>query len=174
MYACPFETFHDEKKFCTSERERRSGHMHTFCAYVLFVHEAPGFLPLTSVPVHGFQKSTAAALCDLTTEVLRTINATEKAIVEFGLSEPADRQHSVAADVKQADDSFRELEKNVSFIFQCLHLFVCSYTASDWMPQHDEGQEWLQAPHTTIYPIIPIPSHSPFLFLPCYVRKRAE
>lgn len=89
----------------------------------------PGFLPLTSVPVQCFQKSTAAALCDLTTEVLRTINATEKAIVEFGLSEPADRQHSVAADVKQADDAFRELEENVSFNFQCLHMSVCSNTA---------------------------------------------
>lgn len=56
--------------------------------------------------------------------MLRTINATEKAIVEFGLSEPTDRHHSVAADVKQADDAFRELEENVSFNLQCLHLSV--------------------------------------------------
>lgn len=71
--------------------------------------------PLTSVPLHGFQRTTAAALCDLTTEVLRTINATEKAMVEYGLSEPVDRSHLVGTDVKQADDAFRELEENVSF-----------------------------------------------------------
>ncbi|KAG7214952.1 hypothetical protein INR49_008807 [Caranx melampygus] len=61
----------------------------------------------------GFQRSTAAALCDLTTEVLRTINATENAVVELGLSEPAQRPHLVGTDVKQADDAFRELEENV-------------------------------------------------------------
>lgn len=71
---------------------------------------------LTSIPLHGFQRSTAAALCDLTTEVLRTINATENAMVEYGLSEPVDRSHLVGTDVKQADDAFRELEENVSFI----------------------------------------------------------
>ena len=73
------------------------------------------FQLLTSVPLHGFQRSTAAALCDLTTEVLRTINATENAMVEYGLSEPVDRSHLVGTDVKQADDAFRELEENVSF-----------------------------------------------------------
>lgn len=72
------------------------------------------FQLLTSVPLHGFQRSTAAALCDLTTEVLRTINATENAMVEYGLSEPVDRSHLVGTDVKQADDAFRELEENVS------------------------------------------------------------
>lgn len=77
------------------------------------------FQMLTSVPLHGFQRSTAAALCDLTTEVLRTINATEMAMVEFGLSEPADRSHVVGTDVKQADDAFRELEENVSFTTNC-------------------------------------------------------
>lgn len=66
-------------------------------------------------PLHGFQRSTAAALCDLTTEVLRTINATENAMVELGLSEPTDRSHLAGTDVKQADDAFRELEENVSF-----------------------------------------------------------
>lgn len=65
--------------------------------------------------LRGFQRSTAAALCDLTTEVLRTINATENAMVEFGLSEASDRSHLVVTDVKQADDAFRELEENVSF-----------------------------------------------------------
>lgn len=74
------------------------------------------FQLLTSVPLTGFQRSTAAALCDLTTEVLRTINATETAMVEYGLSEPVGRPHLVGTDVKQADDAFRELEENVSFI----------------------------------------------------------
>ncbi|KAM6893546.1 melanophilin a [Xenentodon cancila] len=59
------------------------------------------------------KRSTAAALCDLTTEVLRTINATENAMVEYGLSEPTDRSHLVGTDAKQADDAFRELEENV-------------------------------------------------------------
>lgn len=68
-----------------------------------------------SVPLHGFQRSAAAALCDLTTEVLRTINATENAMVEYGLAEPIDRSYLVGTDVKQADDAFRELEENVSF-----------------------------------------------------------
>ncbi|XP_042369247.1 melanophilin a isoform X1 [Plectropomus leopardus] len=65
------------------------------------------------MPTEAQKRSTAAALCDLTTEVLRTINATENAMVEYGLSEPADRAHVVGTDVKQADDAFRELEENV-------------------------------------------------------------
>ncbi|XP_069377209.1 melanophilin a isoform X2 [Paralichthys olivaceus] len=65
------------------------------------------------VPTEAQKRSTAAALCDLTTEVLRTINATENAMVEYGLSEPTDRSHLVGTDVKQADDAFRELEENV-------------------------------------------------------------
>ncbi|XP_068612731.1 melanophilin a [Brachionichthys hirsutus] len=59
------------------------------------------------------KRSAAAALCDLTTEVLRTINATENAMVEFGLAEPLDRAHLVATVAKQADNAFRELEENV-------------------------------------------------------------
>ncbi|XP_044043496.1 melanophilin a isoform X2 [Siniperca chuatsi] len=65
------------------------------------------------MPTQAQKRSTAAALCDLTTEVLRTINATENAMVEYGLSEPVDRSHLVGTDVKQADDAFRELEENV-------------------------------------------------------------
>ncbi|XP_027132249.1 melanophilin a isoform X2 [Larimichthys crocea] len=65
------------------------------------------------MPTEAQKRSTAAALCDLTTEVLRTINATENAMVEYGLSEPVDRSHLVGTDVKQADDAFRELEENV-------------------------------------------------------------
>lgn len=82
------------------------------------------FQLLTSVPLHGFQRSTAAALCDLTTEVLRTINATENAMVEYGLSEPVDRSHLVGTDVKRADDAFRELEENVSFNHELHACFV--------------------------------------------------
>ncbi|XP_062270722.1 melanophilin a [Scomber scombrus] len=65
------------------------------------------------MPTEAQKRSTAAALCDLTTEVLRTINATENAMVEYGLSEPSPRAHVVGTDVKQADDAFRELEENV-------------------------------------------------------------
>ncbi|XP_029986582.1 melanophilin a isoform X2 [Sphaeramia orbicularis] len=64
-------------------------------------------------PTEAQKRSTAAALCDLTTEALRTINATEKAMVEYGLAEPAHRPHVAGTDVKQADDAFRELEENV-------------------------------------------------------------
>lgn len=36
-------------------------------------------------------------------------------MVEYGVSEPLDRTHVAGADVKLADDAFRELEENVSF-----------------------------------------------------------
>ncbi|KAM4601634.1 melanophilin a isoform 1-T1 [Polymixia lowei] len=65
------------------------------------------------MPTDAQKRSTAAALCDLTTEVLRTINATENAMVEYGHSQPVDRSHLVGTDVKQADDAYRELEENV-------------------------------------------------------------
>ncbi|KAM4711285.1 melanophilin a isoform 2-T2 [Anableps anableps] len=65
------------------------------------------------MPTEAQKRSTAAALCDLTTEVLRTINATENAMVEYGLAEPIDRSPLVGPDVKQADEAFRELEENV-------------------------------------------------------------
>ncbi|XP_049611456.1 melanophilin a isoform X1 [Syngnathus scovelli] len=65
------------------------------------------------VPSEAQKRSTAAALCDLTTEALRTINATENAMVEFGLSEPVDRTHMLGTDAKQADEAFRQLEENV-------------------------------------------------------------
>ncbi|XP_011604787.1 melanophilin a isoform X2 [Takifugu rubripes] len=65
------------------------------------------------MPTEAQKRSTAAALCDLTTEVLRTINATENAMVEYGLSQAHERSHLVGTDVKQADDAFRELEENV-------------------------------------------------------------
>uniref|UniRef100_UPI0037E92532 melanophilin a n=1 Tax=Semicossyphus pulcher TaxID=241346 RepID=UPI0037E92532 len=65
------------------------------------------------MPTEAQKRSTAAALCDLTTEVLRTINATENAMVEYGLSEPPQRPPLASSDVKQADDAFRELEENV-------------------------------------------------------------
>lgn len=88
------------------------------------------FQLLTSVPLHGFQRSTAAALCDLTTEVLRTVNATEKALVEFGLSEPVQRCRLVETDVRQADGAFRELEENVRFKLYARFLprLACSLT----------------------------------------------
>ncbi|XP_077455936.1 melanophilin a isoform X1 [Stigmatopora argus] len=65
------------------------------------------------VPSEAQKRSTAAALCDLTTEALRTINATENAMVEFGLSEPLDRTNMLGTDAKQADEAFRQLEENV-------------------------------------------------------------
>ncbi|XP_030210388.1 melanophilin a isoform X1 [Gadus morhua] len=67
------------------------------------------------IPTEGQKRSTAAGLCDLTTEVLRTINATENAMVEYGLAkEPNETQYPLdGPGLKQADDAYRELEENV-------------------------------------------------------------
>lgn len=80
-------------------------------------------------PLHGFQRSTTAALCDITTEVLRTINATENAMSELAPSNPNDRPHLGGTDVKQADAAYRELEENVSPKIFCIHT-VCIHPYS--------------------------------------------
>ncbi|XP_073708160.1 melanophilin a isoform X2 [Garra rufa] len=59
------------------------------------------------------KRSNAAALCDITTEILRTINATESAMNELAPSNPNDRLQLAGTDLKQADDAYRELEENV-------------------------------------------------------------
>ncbi|XP_052455214.1 melanophilin-like isoform X1 [Carassius gibelio] len=73
--------------------------------------------PLSSssdeMPTEAQKRSTAAALCDITTEILRTINATESAMNELAPSNPNDRPQLAVTDLKQADDAFRELEENV-------------------------------------------------------------
>uniref|UniRef100_A0A672LUU0 Melanophilin-like n=1 Tax=Sinocyclocheilus grahami TaxID=75366 RepID=A0A672LUU0_SINGR len=73
--------------------------------------------PLSSssdeMPTEAQKRSTAAALCDITTEILRTINATESAMNELAPSNPNDRLQLVGTDLKQADDAYRELEENV-------------------------------------------------------------
>ncbi|XP_028810595.1 melanophilin a isoform X2 [Denticeps clupeoides] len=65
------------------------------------------------MPTETQKRSTAAALCDITTEVLRTINATESAMTELTHSKPIDRPQLVGTEVRQADDAYRELEENV-------------------------------------------------------------
>ncbi|TRY62443.1 hypothetical protein DNTS_032247 [Danionella cerebrum] len=65
------------------------------------------------MPTDAQKRSTAAALCDITTEILRTLNATESAMNELAPSNPNDRLQLAGADVKQADDAYRELEENV-------------------------------------------------------------
>ncbi|XP_043097298.1 melanophilin a isoform X1 [Puntigrus tetrazona] len=73
--------------------------------------------PLSSssdeMPTEAQKRSTAAALCDITTEILRTINATESAMNELAPSNPNDRLQLAATELKQADDAYRELEENV-------------------------------------------------------------
>ncbi|KPP78781.1 melanophilin-like [Scleropages formosus] len=59
------------------------------------------------------KRSSAAALCDITTEVLRTINATESALTELAPSKPNDTYHLMGTDVKQSDEAYRALEENV-------------------------------------------------------------
>ncbi|KAI5613527.1 melanophilin a isoform X1 [Silurus asotus] len=65
------------------------------------------------MPTEAQKRSTAAALCDITTEILRTINATENAMSELAHSNPNDRPQLAGTDVKQADAAYRELEENV-------------------------------------------------------------
>ncbi|XP_036425691.1 melanophilin a isoform X1 [Colossoma macropomum] len=65
------------------------------------------------MPTEAQKRSTAAALCDITTEVLRTLNATESAMTELAPSNPNDRPQLAGTDVKKADDAYRELEENV-------------------------------------------------------------
>ncbi|KAJ3582024.1 hypothetical protein NHX12_015963 [Muraenolepis orangiensis] len=67
------------------------------------------------MPTEAQKRSTAAGLCDLTTEVLRTINATENAMVEYGhAKEPSERQsHLAGPDLKHADNAYRELEEHL-------------------------------------------------------------
>ncbi|KAI4892628.1 hypothetical protein NFI96_034107 [Prochilodus magdalenae] len=65
------------------------------------------------MPTEAQKRSTAAALCDITTEVLRTLNATENAMTELAPSNPNDRPQLAGTDVKKADDAYRELEENV-------------------------------------------------------------
>ncbi|XP_058259870.1 melanophilin a isoform X1 [Hemibagrus wyckioides] len=65
------------------------------------------------MPTETQKRSTAAALCDITTEILRTINATENAMSELAPSNPNDRPQLAGTDVKQADAAYRELEENV-------------------------------------------------------------
>ncbi|XP_062384519.1 melanophilin a [Sardina pilchardus] len=71
-------------------------------------------------PTEAQKRSSAAALCDITTQVLRTINATESAMAELNpslatsLTGPSqDRAQLAGADVRQADETYRELEENV-------------------------------------------------------------
>ncbi|XP_020790124.1 melanophilin a [Boleophthalmus pectinirostris] len=66
-------------------------------------------------PSKAQKKSSAAALCDLTTEVLRTINATETAMVQLGLTEAGHlgNSHAPNGPDHTSDHTFRELEENV-------------------------------------------------------------
>ncbi|XP_041118449.1 melanophilin-like isoform X2 [Polyodon spathula] len=59
------------------------------------------------------QKRSAATLCDITTEALRTLNATERAISELVPPKPKERQQLQGTDVTRADEAYRELEQHV-------------------------------------------------------------
>ncbi|XP_042558858.1 LOW QUALITY PROTEIN: melanophilin a [Clupea harengus] len=63
-------------------------------------------------PTEAQKRSSAAALCDITTQILRTINATEKALTDLNPSMPKDRPQLAGTDVRQAE-AYRELEENV-------------------------------------------------------------
>ncbi|MGH0153080.1 UNVERIFIED_CONTAM: hypothetical protein FKN15_023814 [Acipenser sinensis] len=59
------------------------------------------------------QKRSAAALCDITTEALRTLNATERALTELVPPKPKERHQLQGTDVTRADEAYRELEEHV-------------------------------------------------------------
>ncbi|RXM36552.1 Melanophilin [Acipenser ruthenus] len=59
------------------------------------------------------QKRSAAALCDITTEALRTLNATERALTELVPPKPKERHQLHGTDVTRADEAYRELEEHV-------------------------------------------------------------
>ncbi|KAJ8351667.1 hypothetical protein SKAU_G00231430 [Synaphobranchus kaupii] len=65
------------------------------------------------IPSEGQKRSMAAALCDITTEVLRTINATEKALTQFAPPKPKVLFPLTGIDVTRADEAYRNLEENV-------------------------------------------------------------
>ncbi|XP_036401511.1 melanophilin-like [Megalops cyprinoides] len=65
------------------------------------------------IPSEAQKRSTAATLCDITTEVLRTINATENALSQFTPPKPKDTYSFTGTDVTQADEAYRDLEENV-------------------------------------------------------------
>ncbi|XP_066544011.1 melanophilin isoform X2 [Amia ocellicauda] len=65
------------------------------------------------LPTEAQKRSSAAALCDITTEALRTINATERALAELVPPKPKDRYQLMGTDVLQADEAYRELEEHV-------------------------------------------------------------
>ncbi|CAB1327628.1 unnamed protein product [Coregonus sp. 'balchen'] len=86
------------------------------------VKSTPPVLPLEPLssssdegPTEAQQRSTAAALCDITKEFLRTINATESAMNEYRPSVPSNDSPMLIdkADIRQAAESYRELEENV-------------------------------------------------------------
>ncbi|XP_071186544.1 melanophilin a isoform X2 [Salvelinus alpinus] len=66
-------------------------------------------------PTEAQQRSTAAALCDITKEFLRTINAAESAMNEYFPSITSNDSPMIidVADVRKAAESYRELEENV-------------------------------------------------------------
>ncbi|XP_061089945.1 melanophilin-like [Conger conger] len=65
------------------------------------------------VPSDEQKRSMAAALCDITAEFLRTINATEKALAQFSPTKPKVSYLLTGTDTTQADESYRNLEENV-------------------------------------------------------------
>ncbi|KAJ8416710.1 hypothetical protein AAFF_G00325880 [Aldrovandia affinis] len=65
------------------------------------------------MPSDAQKRSTAAVLCDITTEVLRTINATEQALTQFTPSKPKALYPLMGADVTQADEAYRAIEEDV-------------------------------------------------------------
>lgn len=66
------------------------------------------------------------ALCDITTDILRTINATENAMSELTPPNPNDRPYLEGAVLKPADAAYRELEENVSLQMFFLHATMSS------------------------------------------------
>ncbi|XP_035264698.1 rab effector MyRIP-like isoform X1 [Anguilla anguilla] len=65
------------------------------------------------IPSDEQKRSMAAALCDITAEFLRTINATEKAMAQFIPPKSNAPCPLTGTDATQADEAYRNLEENV-------------------------------------------------------------
>ncbi|XP_035389675.1 melanophilin a [Electrophorus electricus] len=65
------------------------------------------------IPTEAQKRSTAAALCDITIKVLRTLNAVESVQAELAPPDPPDRPQLGATDVKKASEAYRQLEENL-------------------------------------------------------------
>lgn len=106
------------------------------------------------------QRSSAQALSEITTEVLRAINATEKAVCESvhgdsqhnGPCAPLGGQHPSLEGGKEVAEAYRELEENVRFLRVFWEQGGNAESLPDFLlSQHSEGLERLHVCSPYVY-----------------------